>query len=265
MDVLCLTGEGAKGLFQFGSALWLQRTGLNPKAYCGISSGALVAFLLSNVERTAAIKAVRDIKKRSDIFSLNWRHLFIGGLYTSKPLEDKITSLLEHSRLDETSRKPCWIAITNLETAQSHYEDVSQLDADRAKMLVLGACSIPGMVVPHKWPIVDAGTQEINPIGFAEKTYPNSVIHLLMARRLELQHFRLPMNPLMRTPMIASRALEVMMHALCMDNLDCLADGTRLMLYMPTVSLGSALSFDRMRNYLSDGNSGKLSTTLLVG
>ena len=76
MTTVVMTGDGCRGSWQIGVLLYLRSKGLEPKKYVGISSGSLIAALMSQIEPNAAAMALQKITHLSSVFSFKWNFLF---------------------------------------------------------------------------------------------------------------------------------------------------------------------------------------------
>lgn len=265
MTTVVMTGDGARGSWQLGVLLYLRSKGLEPKKYVGISSGSLVAALMSQIEPNAAASALQKITHISSVFSFKWDFLFGTGFYSSRPLEKMLRDLFEHHRLPKGRRVPGTVSFVDVEQGTLHYKDVNDLSDEDIITAVLSSISIPGLIAPYRYPYADGGTMEINPVNYALSKGEKSIA-VIMGRPMEPVKFEKPTG-LFKGLKIGYRALDLMMHSMCVDDLlsgAMAGTGADIQLFEPIKHLAGTLDFSKSRDLFNHGFKGTYKRTDVV-
>lgn len=265
MTTVVMTGDGARGSWQMGVLFYLRSKGLEPKKYVGISSGSLVAALMSQIEPNAAASAVQKITHISSVFSFKWNFLFGAGFYSSRPLEKMLRELLEFHRLPKSRRVSGAVSFVDVEQGTLHYKDVNELSDEDIITSVLSSICIPGLIAPYQYPFADGGTMEINPVNYALSKGETSIA-VIMGRPIEPAQFEKPKG-LFKGLKIGYRALDLMMHSMCVDDLLSGAiarTGADIQLFEPLSYLSGTLEFSYSQELFSLGLKGTYKRTDVV-
>jgi len=265
MTTVVLSGESSRGVWQYAVLRYLISNGLEVKKLYGISSGALVSALVSQINPEAITAELQKITKISDVFKFDYLFPFKTGFYKTSPLERTLRHLLEHHRLPASSRVPGVVSYVDYLQGSLIYKDVNKLADEDLIEAVLSAVSIPGLVIPFKAPYVDAGCMEINPVTYAISQGEKSIA-VIIGR---------PSNPaiaasptgLFKGAKIAYRALDLMMHSMCMDDMLSGAiggEGIDIQLFEPIYPLADTLDFTKSGDMYSLGIRGRYKRTDVV-
>jgi predicted acylesterase/phospholipase RssA len=257
MTTVVMTGEGAKGAYQIGLVLYLRSKGMEVDKYVGISSGALGSFLFSQIEPSAIFAEAQKIKGISTFFSLKWNIFQAYGILKTSPIESLIRRLLKKSRLHPNKRTSGVVSYVDSELGTIHYKDINKLSDEDLIEAVLSAVSIPGLIHPYKFPFIDAGVVEINPVTWAVENGVKDIA-VIMGRPLLGHHFKKP-SGLSKIADMAYRGVDLMMHSMCVDDLlngSLNSQGASISLYEPKSYLGSALDFKKSQIFLDLGVKG---------
>lgn len=262
MTTVVLTGDGCRGAWQLGVLMYLRTQGLEASKYVGISSGALVSALMSQIDPFAATSAIQKITSLSSVFSFKWDFFLGDGFYSSSPLQKMFRNLLENHRLPKNLRRPGTVSYVDLEQGTLHYKDVNELSDEDIIEAVMSAVSIPGLISPYKYPLADAGTMEINPVNYALSKGEKSIA-VIMGRPIDPVKFERP-SGLFKGAKIGYRALDLMMHAMCVDDIlsGALAQSDAdIQLFEPLFYLTHALDFEKSRDLFDSGMKGRYKRT----
>lgn len=265
MTTVVLSGEGSRGVYQYAVLEYLISKGLEVKKLYGISSGALVSALVSQIDPPAIRSSLSEIKKIGDIFKFNPFFPFGSGFYTTSPLERTFRRLLKHHRLPLSHRKPAVVSYVDYQSGQITYKDISTLEDEDLISAVLSAVSIPGLISPYKAPYVDAGCMEINPVTYAISQGENDIA-VIIGRPSSPVTMK-PASGLFKGLKIAYRALDLMMHSMCMDDMlsGALAGrGVDIQLFEPLHPLADTLDFTKSKDMYSLGVRGRYRRTDVV-
>ena len=265
MTMIVMTGDGARGNWTLGTMIHLLDGPLKPSGYVGISSGALNAFLLSQIKPDAICDTARKISDRSKLFSFNWNIFSSAGLFTSKPLEKILKNLLKNHRLDTKDRLPGWVSYSDLENGTIHYVDVNTLQSQEEIIeVVLSAVSIPGYVKAVRPPKYDAGVLEINPVSQAIILGAKRIV-VVFARPI-MANVMQPPSGWFQTAQVAYRSLDLMMHRMATDDLamSYMYDDLESLEILETPTyLGDALDFKHADIFFEMGLSGDFVRTVV--
>jgi predicted acylesterase/phospholipase RssA len=264
MKTIVLTAGGARGAFSAGVISNLMDKGTyEPDSYFGISSGALVSGLFSQIDSNAIEDTITQIKSRKNLFSFNWGLLWSPGLFTSRPLECILRHLFKTARLKPNDRKPAYLAYTDISKGELIYKNINELkNVDEIIETILHAVSIPGFLKPFKMPYVDAGCLEINPVSYAISLGKKDVT-LIFERQIMANTFN-GTKGYFQTAQLAMRSLDLMMHRMAVDDLAMgymYEDGVAVDIIEPKTHLGEALDFDRSAGFYGIGKAGQFTTT----
>ena len=265
MTAVVLSGEGARGPFQWGALQYLISNGLEVSKLYGISSGGLTTALASQVEPEAVTRTLNGITSIHSLFDFNYLFPFGEGFYKTGPLKLILENLLKTARLPVARRRPGVVSYVDIEKGTLIYKDVNQLTDKEIIEAVLSAVSIPGLIVPYKWPYIDAGTMEINPVTYALSQGETSIA-VIIGRPSTPTPYEKP-HGLFKGVKIAYKALDLMMHASCMDDMlsgalsGCEAD---IQLIEPIYPLGDTLDFTKAKDSYSVGIRGRYKRTDVV-
>ncbi len=265
MTTVVLTGEGAKGAFSFGVVLYLRSKGLEVSKYVGISSGSLVAALMSQIDPDASTHALQKITGISSVFSFKWDFLWSDGFYTTRPIERTFRYLLENHRLPKHKRVAGTVSYVDAESGIIHYRDINELSDEDIVESVMSAISIPGLIAPYKWPFIDAGSMEINPVTYALHKGEKSIA-MILGRPVEPHKISKPTG-LFKGAKIGLRAVDLMMHSMCVDDIlsGALAQNDAdIQLFEPINYLGEALDFHKTKEFMEEGFRGRYKRTDVV-
>lgn len=219
--VCVLTGEGARGGFQAGIIKMLFEDSEVFDRFVGISSGAVMAFLFSQIKPEAIYAMMEETDGIEDVFSFSiWATLFGEGFYKAKPLRRQISYLLKNHRLDEKDRKECEVAFCDMSYGRIIYKEISKLDDGEIEDLVVRAVSIPGIVHPEEVDFCDAGVFEINPFTREmSKEDPASDITIISGKDLYMPYMNMAkIKGFFKIKDRAMRALDIIMYAATVDD-----------------------------------------------
>lgn len=265
MTTVVMTGGGFKNHYTTGCVLYLRSKGLEPNKYVGISGGALNAFLFSQIEPHAISDEAQKIKGLSSVFRFKWDCLWSHGVFSTTPLEKTIRRLLRDSRLPKDKRVPGVVSYVDIYTGVITYKDVNTLADEDIIESVLSAVSIPGLIDPPRYPKIDAGVVEINPVTYAVSKGDKSIA-VILDRPMEGSVFIEPKG-FLKVAKNGLRAIEIMMHTMCVD--DILSGalnnvGADIQLFEPIQDLGGALDASKSQYFLEEGLKGRYKRTDVV-
>lgn len=169
---IVLSGGGAKGAAQFGMLKYIIESGVRPHAIYGTSVGSLnsAGYAFNGIEGLEQVW--KSIKKRSHVFKLNWKAIFLSssGLCHAAPLKKIIEEYTKG-----TPQCDAYACKVHLETGEIKYTHCS--DPDYVNSCVASA-SIPALCDDvDGW--VDGGVREQTPLKQAIKDGATKIIVIL--------------------------------------------------------------------------------------
>lgn len=268
MATVVLTGEGAKGSFQAGVIRKLQMDGVYIDKYVGISSGALNAFLFSQIKPGPVVNSLMALEGIGDVFRFNYFTFpWNLGLFNTGPIRRKLESLLHHHRLPLEERKPAVIADVNYKTGNIRYTDLSKIPTSKMVDRVLSAISIAGLITPTIPDHFDAGARDINPLSWEMEHGKSNDIRMIFGRPIKTAPFE-PKKGLFKFAIQAFRSMDLSMHG---DSVRDLTEASRMktlgrhnkdvFVYEPLSKLYDPLDFHRSKDGYEIGVTGKYRVT----
>jgi len=175
---LAISGGGSKGAFAVGAIEVLREYGYEFDVVAGTSTGALIAPLLA-VDEIAALVDVYSHVTNQDIIRLNWRKLFLNGIYDTTPLKQLIhREISKDNRYNKLMRSKCDILLcaVSLQTKELVYfsqrnnfpNTQTWRDQDEFVQSVLASTNQPVfMDLPtiNNMQYTDGGIREVIPLG----------------------------------------------------------------------------------------------------
>lgn len=154
-----LSGGGALGAIQVGMLRALHNENIVADKMFGTSAGALNCFARSRGGQVGLESLWQQIDERGDVFNSNFGPWLVKkGLYKARPLEKKLRSLPQNSKL------PFEVCVQNLNTGLKEYFSDEH---PRILEMTVASASIPAVVSPtivNNVAYVDGGVAENVPL-----------------------------------------------------------------------------------------------------
>lgn len=178
---LILSGGGSNGIVQVGYCKYFAERGIQFDVITGTSTGALQGVMYAQEQYDLLEKLWREIKNHKDIY----RHhcpfsfaqgFFKKGLYSAKPLREKIARYVDAGKLI-TSKQKFTSCSTNMTLARKHYVHSTPENYDIIKDFVYASASFPMAFEPLKYDgqyFSDGGLMEPIPVREAVKQLPEA-------------------------------------------------------------------------------------------
>lgn len=161
---LSLSGGGDKIPFHHGAVSKIVSKLGFPKNVCGVSSGAIQAYLMCTVPLHTADHIAKSLSVKKHIYGINpfgfkGVSIAIKNVLQGKPyfwdyykLEKTIKSLIteeDHVKFTRHSGINCYVGVVCYETGELKYIKLNNLDYETAIQYVLASCKIPLFSAPQ--------------------------------------------------------------------------------------------------------------------
>lgn len=253
-----LSGGGAKGAFQVGVLQRLIEKGVKPSVFFGTSVGALNAAGMAYLGIDDLTKLWLAIKGKNDILCPAWwKLLWMGGLYSMKPLREKLAQVIKGDSMAEAV-----VCYVDLPKGQIHYASNLDMSVEEFRRYVEASAAIPGVMELPDGVLADGGVREQTPLKQAIKAGCDE-IHVILCNPMEenpVDHW------LASFPKVAStimRVIDVMEHEVFLNdillcdkrNSDPNYKQITLKVYAPDILLIDTLEFDpaKIRQAMEQG------------
>lgn len=201
-----LSGGGAACAHTVGVIAKLAANGVRPEKLFGVSAGAIVAaqYAFDGVEKLKAdweaVKGPEDFFKKSSVLTLLWNE----GYYSAKPLEKRLSQVLEPGKLPFM---PVEVGYTDLTTGKMVYVSTRE-PRIVFKEAVLASASLP-VIMETVGGKVDGGLIDITPLSRAiDQGFTEIYVFLASPLKPDPRPWKMkwpyPIN-------IAKRTIEIMM------------------------------------------------------
>lgn len=227
-----LSGGGTKGAFQAGV---IQRLGIKPDLVVGTSIGAINAMIWNFKGQDELAKYWHDVDSRSKWLSLNWRGLFLDGIFTARGLE----RFLKHISDSGTPRFKSYACRVNINDGMIDYvrhDSIEYVDS------VIDSATVPVIIKPMRC-YVDGGVREKIPLQFAIEAGCKE-IHVIMCNPIykNPEIAKMPKNPVA----MVMRTIDILTHEGQNDDVkrSSLEENITLTFYAPNRHLYETFCFD---------------------
>lgn len=249
MKTVCvLSSGGSKGSFEAGVLKQLAEKNYKFDTFYGTSAGAINASYLVYYPMDELVNMWKNIKKNSDVFSINYTSLlWSSGLANLNPTRKLMNKL--YSGKEKIARGV--FCRTNLITGSTEYADSSQLTTEEIIDATLGSGSIPIALEDVKG-YVDGGTREMTPLKIAIDEGADKIVVILCSPWAydPMSKFTMPTG-LFKSIKIGIRALELLEQQIFVDDIQTCIDMNNtkdkkkieIELYAPQTNLQNTLDF----------------------
>lgn len=243
----CYSGEGARGSIQAGITKSLISSGITPDLTIGVSSGSVCASSYSYLDADGLVDLWNSIDSIFDIFGFNYGFLWKRGLLNTKPLSDRVQSIVHDYPICESI-----VSKLNIETGEIKY--VSNKTSEKQEFIdsVVASIAITTLVEDKNgW--VDAGSRVLAPIDQAV-ALGCSDIYIICGRPMELQYWEKSSGFLSLLKM-GLRALDISLYELMFRDIQnwiynpkkIRANNINITLLQPKELIFESTEFDKCR------------------
>lgn len=253
-----LSGGGAKGAFQVGVLQRLIEKGIQPSVFFGTSVGALNASGMAYLGINDLTNLWMKIEGKGDILKPAWwKLLWMDGLYSMKPLREKLAKFIVGD-----SKAEAVVCYVDLPKGAIHYASNLDMPVEDFRTFVEASAAIPGIMELPNGVLADGGVREQAPLKQAIKAGCDE-IHVILCNPITE-------NPTQSwnigSPIIVSlsmRALDIMEHEVFLNDIDLCRERNKidgyqkidLHVYAPDRLLIDTLEFDpkKIREAIQQG------------